>query len=293
MKFKPLTLKEIEIVRPFLERLSTRTCDFSVGGMFMWRDFFHTEFALEDGVFYSRLHGEGQEVYYNLPVSRDPEGALRALVDREGADGRPVRFCTVPEDGLPLFDWLGRTVSAAEEPDFFDYLYRAEDLAGLRGKKYSGQRNQISQFKRSVSAWEFRPMGREEIGRAAAFFEERYLSSAGGGPYEREENAKVLEVLERFDEYGMEGGLLSADGAVAGFSLHEIIGDTMYTHVEKADRRVKGAYQMLVSQAAAAFAEGRVLYINREEDMGDEGLRRSKQSYHPLKLLKKYTVEVR
>lgn len=74
--------------------------------------------------------------------------------------------------------------------------------------------------------------------------------------------------------------------------INEIVGDTLYTHIEKADRQYKGAYQMLVNQAAITFAVDEVSFINREEDMGDLGLRTSKKSYHPIELLKKYTIEV-
>ena len=90
----------------------------------------------------------------------------------------------------------------------------------------------------------------------------------------------------------MVGGVLYAGSEVVGFSLGEIIHDTLFTHIEKADRSVKGAYQMLVNQFAARFADGRVQFINREEDMGDEGLRRAKQAYHPITQLKKYSIEV-
>jgi hypothetical protein len=86
--------------------------------------------------------------------------------------------------------------------------------------------------------------------------------------------------------------VLKAGGAVVGFSLGEIIGDTLYVHIEKADRGCKGAYQMLVNQFAAAQRQEQLLYINREEDMGDPGLRASKQSYHPVALLKKFVVRV-
>lgn len=291
MKFAPLTLREIEAVRPLFEKLDSRTCDYSVGSMFMWRNFFQIEFALEDGALFSRLRGVGPGVCYYLPISDDVEGALGRLMSEMAGEG-PIRFWTIPEEYVPLFTKTGRVASIAEQRDLFDYVYAVQDLAGLKGKKYSGRRNQISQFKRSCEEWEFRPMEREDIGRVTAFFEEHYLNTASDGGWEREENQGVLEVLEHFDTYNMQGGVLTADGEIAGFSLHEIIGDTMYTHIEKADRSVKGAYQMLVNQAAAAFPGEGVLYINREEDMGDAGLRVSKASYHPLELLKKYIIEV-
>lgn len=102
----------------------------------------------------------------------------------------------------------------------------------------------------------------------------------------------MLEVLDHYAIYGMQGGVLYLNGAIVGFSLNEIIGQTMFTHIEKADRTVKGAYQMVVLHGAEAFTGEQTLYINREEDLGDPGLRESKESYHPVNRVRKYVVEV-
>ena len=85
MEFKPLTLREVGTVRPLFQTLKSRTCDYSVGSMFMWREFFRIEFALEDGALFSRIYGEKNDVYYYLPVSDDVEGALHRLIDSGAA----------------------------------------------------------------------------------------------------------------------------------------------------------------------------------------------------------------
>ena len=143
-----------------------------------------------------------------------------------------------------------------------------------------------------MEGWSFDPLTAGNLGAVEEFFTHTYLSGAGAGSTEQEENRRVLEVLQNLDRYGMVGGVLTADGAIVGFSLGEIVNDTLFTHIEKADRNCKGAYQMLVNQFAAAYGSGDVTYINREEDMGDPGLRRAKQAYHPVELLKKYVVEI-
>jgi len=101
----------------------------------------------------------------------------------------------------------------------------------------------------------------------------------------------VQEVLEHLDQYGLVGGVLRADGAIVGFTLGEVLRDTLYIHIEKADRDYPGAYQMLCRQFCTAYADG-LAYVNREEDMGDLGLRKAKRDLHPVTQLKKYTVEV-
>ncbi|MCI7473015.1 MAG: phosphatidylglycerol lysyltransferase domain-containing protein [Clostridiales bacterium] len=290
MQFKQLTLNEVPLVQPCFRQMRSRTCDFTVGGMFMWRNYYKMEYAMDGGIFYSRLHDQDGQVYYNLPLGGDMAAGIEEL--KQLTAGGPLRFCTVPECDLEEIQAICPGCTVSEQTDFADYLYQASDLARLAGKRYSGQRNQISQFKRGVEGWSFEPLTAGNLGAVEAFFTQTYLSGAGAGDTEREENRRVLEVLQNLDRYGMVGGVLTADGSIVGFSLGEIVNDTLFTHIEKADRSCKGAYQMLVNQFAAAYAGENVTYINREEDMGDPGLRRAKQAYHPIELLKKYVVEV-
>ena len=103
---------------------------------------------------------------------------------------------------------------------------------------------------------------------------------------------EIFEVLDHFDEYAFLGGILRVDGAIVGISMGEIVRDTLYVHIEKADVRYSGVYQKLVNCFAREFVTDEVRYINREEDVGDPGLRKSKLSYHPVALQEKYTVRV-
>ena len=109
----------------------------------------------------------------------------------------------------------------------------------------------------------------------------------------QEEELKTFEVLDNLDLYGFQGWVLKAAGQVLGFTLGEVIGDTCYAHTEKADRNRKGAYQMVFHQFAKQLVSQGVTYINREDDMGDLGLRTAKLALHPVDTLKKYMIEVR
>lgn len=293
MKFHKLTLENISEVQPFLKMLGARTCDYSVGGLFMWRDYYHVEYAIRNGTFYSRLYNEEGRAYYNLPISDDIVGAIRELTAFEKQQHPTVRFCTIPEDKVPLFSCVEIVGAAEEQNTYFDYLYRAEDITTLSGKKYSAQRNQINGFQRACSSWSFEDISDQNLDEVISFFGSSYHIAGDASPFEQEENEKVLEVLTHLDQYHMFGGALYADHSVVGFSLGEIIGDTLFTHIEKADRNRKGAYQMLTNQFSIRFATPEVRYINREEDMGDEGLRRAKESYHPVTKLKKFLIEVK
>ena len=139
----------------------------------------------------------------------------------------------------------------------------------------------------------FVPVPKDELDRMLHFF-------PGSTAQEHEKDSvsyledlnKTKEVLNNLDLYDMKGGLLMVEDRLAGFSLGEVLGDTLFIHIEKADREIFGAYQMLVSQFAQAYAGEGVSFLNREDDVGDPGLRTSKLSYHPVALLEKYVVTV-
>lgn len=293
MQFEQLTIHDIPRVSPFFSMLKSRTCDFTVGGMFMWRDYYRMEYSIENGTFYSRLFDENGLPHYNLPIGPDIGRAIDDVVLYEKQFRRVVRFCTVPEEYIGCFSSKDLLHEKTEQDSYFDYLYAASDLAELHGKKYSGQRNQISQFLRANDNWSFKPIRDVDIRDVISFFQTSYHTAEHASAYELEENSKALEVLENLDQYRMLGGVLFSGEKIVGFALGEAVNDTLYTHIEKADRNCKGAYQMLVNQFSKEFASGPVAYINREEDMGDPGLRIAKQAYHPLMQLKKYSIEVK
>ena len=292
MQFQKLSIDDIGAVAPFFEKISSRTCDFTIGGMFMWRDYYHMEFCLDHEVFYSRLFDENGRPYYNLPVGDDLHVAIHRIIAFEKQSGPIVRFCTVPEEYLPLFEHENIVAEKEEQASYFDYLYLASDLRELAGKKYSAQRNLISQFRHANGEWRFEELSECLLPEVRDFFLSSYHAPPDAAPFEREENEKTLEVLDNWSKYRLRGGVLYAGDTIVGFSIGEILRDTLYTHIEKADRNVKGAYQMLVKHFSQKYALEGIRYINREEDMDDAGLRRAKQAYHPVALLKKYCIEV-
>lgn len=204
----------------------------------------------------------------------------------------PIAFYPVPKDELERLQQFFPNSAAIAERDNFDYLYRAEDLKYFRGKKLSGQRNHVNKFLKTYGTWAFRPIAPEDIPAVKAFLDQYASRVEKSAASFHEDIAKTHEVLDNYQTYDLLGGMLLVDGDIAGFSLGEVLGDTLFTHIEKADRTYEGCYQMLVAQFAQQFAREGVHFINREDDTGDPGLRTSKLSYHPVSLLEKFTVAV-
>lgn len=290
MQFRPLTDADLDLCRPYFEILNPTSCDYTVGGVFMWRDMYKTELAVEDDCLYMRLYEDPGKAYYYLPMGRDVRAGIEKIIRHERQMGSDkVRFCTVLNEYTPCFDGLGARF--IDQFDFNDYLYAASDLITLAGKKFGGQRNLIRQFERLYPNNRFEVITPESLDEVREFFYSTFKAEDEDDP-KQAENALVKSVLDRDDMYGMFGAALYVDDKVVGFSVGEQVGDTLYVHIEKADRNVKGAYQTLNNRFAARFGAD-ADYINREDDMGDLGLRKAKLAYHPIKLIEKYIAIIK
>ena len=292
LDFRPLQLEDLPKLRQFFGYSGSRICDTTPGTVFIWRDMYKTEWAIYDGSLYFKVLYPGLGETFTLPLGGGRAEHYTQIAAYCCRRNMPIAFYPVPKDELERLQEFFPNSAAIAERDNFDYLYRAEDLKYFRGKKISGQRNHVNKFLKSYGHWLFRTITPQDIPAVKEFLDQYASRWDKAAATFQEDIAKTHEVLDNYEAYGLLGGMLLVDGKIAGFSLGEIIGDTLFTHIEKADRDYLGCYQMLVSQFAQQFAHEGVAFINREDDTGDLGLRTSKLSYHPISLLEKYTVTV-
>lgn len=292
LEFHPLQLEDLPKLRDFFAYSGSRICDTTPGTVFMWRDMYHTEWAVHDGSLYFKVDYPGLGPTFTLPLGGGRPEHYRQIAGYCCRRGMPISFYPVPKDELDRLQTAFPNSAAIPTRDAYDYLYRAEDLQFFRGKKLSGQRNHVNKFLKTYGNWSFRVITPEDLPAVGAFLD-RYAAGVDKPSASfHEDLAKTREVLGNYTTYDMLGGMLLVEGEIVGFSLGEIVGDTLFTHIEKADRDYQGCYQMLVAQFAQQFAQDGVHFINREDDAGDPGLRKSKLSYHPVTLLEKYLVTV-
>ncbi len=292
LDFHPLQLEDLPRLRPFFNYSGSRICDTTPGTVFIWRDMYQTEWAVYGGSLYFKVVYPGLGETFTLPLGGGRPEHYRQIADYCCRRSMPISFYPVPKDELERLQQSFPNSAAIPERDSFDYLYRAEDLQFFRGKKLSGQRNHVNKFLKTYGNWTFRAITPQDIPLVKAFLDS-YASRWGKSAASfHEDITKTHEILDNFQTYDLLGGMLLVDGKIVGFSLGELLGDTLFTHIEKADRDYQGCYQMLVAQFAQQFAREGVHFINREDDTGDPGLRTSKLSYHPVALLEKYTVTV-
>lgn len=174
--------------------------------------------------------------------------------------------------------------------DNWDYLYSAEDLITLAGRKYDGKRNMIARAKASLDYEYVKLDGRTAMeceDFAKYWCEDRQCDTIEGL---RQESCAIYEMLGNFDSLGIVGGAIRADGAIVAFSLGEALNpETLVIHVEKADNRIQGLYQLINNEFCKAEAANSK-YVNREQDLGIPGLRKAKESYQPVRMIETFRV---
>ncbi len=288
--FQKVTRKDIPLLQQFFLRDKSRLCDRSVGGAVMWRESFGSYFAVVEDILFFRCEISSETVMYTAPMG-DLKRGITLLLNHCNEAGEELVFTSVGEEDKNKILEILPDFSAVETRDWFDYLYFAENLKTMAGKKLSGQRNHRNFFLKNYADWQFEVISQDNAAEVEAFLDKYYFEVQKDSSYFQDEEKAVRDVLSHLDDYGFLGGIIRVQGEICAFSFAEIIGDTMFIHIEKASRSVRGAYQMILSQMISHFVTEDVIYINREEDVGDPGLRYSKEAYHPCKLLAKYVIQ--
>lgn len=291
LTFDRITAENIMKAADFFQYKISRTSDYTVGAMYMWRDFYNTSFTIYEDMILYKVNFLNR-ISFTYPVGGGSfEKAMQALREYCNTNNLPLWFCTVPEEVLPILEeQYHGTIPGAPSRDWADYLYLAEDLAEMAGRRYSGQRNHINKFKKLFPDYKYQRINADNLPRVIEFLKDYEKNHGKGAALAREELVRTLELMPYLEAFKLPGGFIEVDGIIAAMSVGEVVNDTLYCHIEKAVRDYEGSYQMIVKEFAKDMLGYGIKYINREEDVGDEGLRTSKLSYHPVRLLDKYCV---
>lgn len=295
LSFKPIEAETMPLISKYFEYQDFRTCDYSIAGIFMWRKFFKSEYEIYRDVLLFKVTYINGMVGFTMPIGFGPlDEALAQLQEYARENEIPLSFCTVPKPALAILEeqYGKEKLTCTESRDWFDYLYSAQDMRTFAGRKFSGQRNHINKFKKLYPNYRYVPLDGQNIGKAINFFANYSEEHIKDNPIAKEESFRAKEILNYFESFSLLGGYIEVDGAVVAFAIGEVIGDTLFVHIEKALTDYEGSYQVIVKEFADHAASDKIVYINREEDTGDLGLRTSKLSYHPVQLLEKYFVKV-
>lgn len=303
MEFREITLQDKEWIRQLLGYSDNRATEFNFTVLYIWRDIMHSRVCRVGDYLVVRFFPKGAPApMYLFPQGRgtaeDLKKVLESCIEDARQNGHPFLMASVQNDHREILENLFPDRFTFEpNRDYFDYIYSAEDLTFLKGKKFQSKRNFVSRFKRQ-EGWSYEPLGKDNLKECAAM-SISWCAKYGCGkdPSMASESCSVKNALQNFEQLGLMGGLLRLNGEVVAFTIAEKTNsDTLLVHIEKAYGDIVGAYPAIANEFLrnSIVEEGEQLsvkYINREDDAGDLGLREAKMQYHPLFLLEKYSVK--
>ncbi|MCX7714513.1 MAG: phosphatidylglycerol lysyltransferase domain-containing protein [Clostridia bacterium] len=289
MTFKDIELSDREWMEPLFSKTSRGSLEYSFTSNFIWRNIFKVKVAKIDN--YLVIISDRDKPTYLFPAGEgNIKPVIDALIEDAHSRGSTLVFHTVLPDAKALLETLyPEKFEFTLLRDSADYIYTAQSLRTLTGKKLSSKRNHINAFTASFPDWSYEPITPQNIDEAFEMNKKWcQMSECGKSESLKNEACAVRQAFEHFFELGLDGGLLRADGRVVAFSMGDKLNDDTYlVHIEKAFPDVRGAYPMINKQFVLHNCDG-YTYVNREDDAGDDGLRKAKLSYVPFRLVEKY-----
>ncbi len=288
LHFEPISLDRQSDYLEILSRCPQITSDYSLLNLWGWAEEYELRWAWDGDLVWIRQNLP--EEYLWAPVGLwhavDCKNRLRL-----NANARSV-FTRVPEMLADLWrERLPQEIRIEEERGSWDYLYRVTDLIELKGNRYHKKKNLLNQFDRKYD-FAYLPFGADMVEQAMAMQTDWCTwRDCESSDVLSSENRAIFRTLKEWKQLsGLFGGALMVDGSMVAYTVAEALTrDMLLIHFEKGDTQYKGIYQA-INQKFLANSAADYTFVNREQDLNEEGLRKAKLSYHPEDFLRKFRV---
>lgn len=290
-EFRPIEISDKEWLTTLFREDNRQLCEYTFSSNFTWREPYAVKVASVKDCAVIMYESDGTTGYAFPIGAGDKREVIEQLLEMSESDGKALRLSPIcKEDRDKLEEWFPERFTIVEDRDRFDYVYTTERLSLLQGKKLHGKRNHIARFK-DQGQWSYEMMTEHNLmecmDMASEWMKERGETTEDGL---EEEMTALSQAILNFNELGLTGGLLRLEGRVIAFTIGEPLNkNTFVVHFEKAFGNIQGAYPMINQQFVLNQCQN-FLYVNREEDTGNLGLRKAKLSYGPENLVEKYSA---
>ncbi len=287
MEFQPVGAEDKEIINRYMKEMQSASCDMSFAAIYLWKEYYKVVYTIVDDMLVLRTPGDNPSFCYPIG-KKDPSTVIDKLRAYCKEQGWKLKFyCVSREAEQYLNEHYPDQFTISYNPDVSDYIYDREALVNLKGKKYHGKKNHINKFMKTYE-WCYESVNHDNLDECLAMLDTWYEQNRVPGDREKKEEMLACKkaLLER-DFLELNAGLIRADGNVVAFAVGEPLNDETYVvHFEKAYADVSGAYAIINQQFAMNAADG-YPFLNREDDVGEPGLRKAKESYHPVRMEEK------
>jgi len=294
--FKPISFEDKKIFDHYFRQRRYEGSECTFTNLYMWRKCFNIEWALvDDFLCVKACVDDATFVLPPFPINdAEIKKPILKLMEYFRQNDQPFLMRAVsPQIKTVLEEQFSNKFIFSEERDVYDYVYLAQDLIDLKGRRYHRKRNHIKNFKKNYSSYQYLPLTEDLLEPSIVKLKEWCKKK---GCEENEsllcERDAIIEAFERFSELNYIGGVILIDNKVEAFTFGEALNnDTVIIHAEKANIDIKGIYPTINQEFLQKHWQ-HMKYVNREEDMGDEGLRKAKLSYFPVKMVVKYKATI-
>lgn len=290
INFKSITLEEKKLYESYLSDGKERGCEYSFTNLFLWGrqkgTVLHNHIVL-----FSQFN---RRSVYPFPVgSGDKKQVLDAIIADSKERGIPCRITGVLQEEREILETLYPDMFRFHcDRGGFDYIYDINDLADLKGRKYQSKRNHFNRFCENNPDYKVEPVSETNIEKVKEMVDLWYKNKLKENPDNDfiMEQAAISKMFKNYQELDMDGLIILNGEEVLGMTMgSRLSDDTFDVQFEKARGDIQGAYTAINKEFATYLREKYpfIKYLNREEDLGIEGLRKAKEGYHPHHMVEK------
>lgn len=293
LNFKLIEKSQIKEFKKYYDYSTALGCDANLLNAYLWRNEYNINFAIYDETLIKAYFTDDGKVWgYCMPTGKNVKGALEEIfADAQERNQQPFIVMLTNGQMALLESIFPARFDFVRSPENQDYLYLTKELVMLQGKKFHAKRNHISKFYKNYPENHFETISESNKEDAFSVVLGWYREN-NMNPDESEEAKAVRESLDNMEEFNMQGAVLYVEEKPVAMTLGSEISDRVYDiNFEKALREYDGVYAVINNEFAQTLTAYE--YINREEDMGIEGLRKSKLSYNPVIILDRFNAKLR
>ena len=298
MIFKDIDMESRELLNPYFDLVDYEACEYCFNTLYMWQHLYKTGYYIGDGFAVIVAEYEGN-TFSILPLAKkeDMPRVIKFIIDYFEKEQKKIYFRGITKE---VVDYLKENYpdkfDYTEERDLFDYVYDGDSMRELKGRKNVKKRNHINYFlKEYEGRFEYRLLDENDFDDCLKLVEEWTSNKEENGQVDEEMEEELIGIKKLFNSFPVIKDKLKIagifiDGKLEAFTMGEYLNPNMaLIHIEKANPSIRGLYPYINQQFLVnEFSD--VEFVNREEDLGIEGLRKAKLSYHPVKFVEKYTV---